>query len=60
MRVLRERELVARGPYRFLRHPNYIVVAGEIATVPLALGEPLYAAVFFALNALVMAVRIRA
>ena len=30
--------LVARGPYRFLRHPNYAVVIGEIAVVPLALG----------------------
>ena len=51
--------LVARGPYRFMRHPNYAVVAAEIAIVPLALGEPLYAGVFFVLNALVLAVRIR-
>jgi methyltransferase len=33
--------LVARGPYRFLRHPNYAIVCGEIALVPLALGLPL-------------------
>ena len=35
--------LVARGPYRWLRHPNYAVVIGEIAVVPLALGLPIYA-----------------
>jgi methyltransferase len=37
--------LIARGPYRWLRHPNYAVVSGEIAVVPLALGLPIYAAV---------------
>jgi methyltransferase len=50
--------LVLRGPYRFLRHPNYAVVAGEIAVVPLALGLPLYALIFSILNAAVLAVRI--
>lgn len=51
---------VARGPYRFLRHPNYAVVAGEIAAVPLALGLPIYAFVFVALNLALLTVRIRA
>jgi methyltransferase len=50
--------LVSRGPYRLLRHPNYAVVGGEIAIVPLALGLPLYALVFSILNAAVLAVRI--
>jgi methyltransferase len=52
--------LVAQGPYRFLRHPNYVVVAGEIAVVPLALGLPTYALVFSVLNAGVLAIRIAA
>jgi methyltransferase len=52
--------LVARGPYRLLRHPNYAVVAGEIAVVPLALGLPVYALIFSILNAVVLAVRIPA
>jgi methyltransferase len=52
--------LVARGPYRFLRHPNYAIVCGEIAIVPLALGLPLYALVFSVLNALVLAIRVPA
>src|SRR3954471_5299728 len=43
--------LVASGPYRWLRHPNYWIVALEIAIVPLALGLPLFAAVFTLLNA---------
>ena len=50
--------LVARGPYRLLRHPNYAVVVGEIAVVPLALGLPIYAVVFTILNLAVLAIRI--
>jgi methyltransferase len=52
--------LVARGPYRLIRHPNYVVVAAEIAVVPLALGLPIYALVFSILNAAVLAIRIPA
>jgi methyltransferase len=52
--------LVASGPYRWLRHPNYVVVSGEIAVVPLALGLPIYALVFTILNAAVLAIRIPA
>jgi methyltransferase len=52
--------LVARGPYRFLRHPNYAIVCAEIAIVPLALGLPLYALIFSVLNALVLAIRVPA
>ncbi|HUZ49056.1 MAG TPA: isoprenylcysteine carboxylmethyltransferase family protein [Candidatus Dormibacteraeota bacterium] len=51
--------LVRRGPYRFIRHPNYVVVAGEIAVLPLALGEPWVALGFSLLNAGLLAVRIR-
>jgi methyltransferase len=52
--------LVRSGPYRFLSHPNYLVVAGEILILPLAFGLVLFAAVFSCLNALVLWVRIRA
>jgi methyltransferase len=51
-------KLVASGPYRFMRHPNYAVVIGEIAVVPLALGLPIYALLFSVLNAIVLAIRI--
>jgi methyltransferase len=58
--VLPGEPLVRRGPYRLLPHPNYLVVAGEIAVLPLALGLPLYAALFSVLNAAVLWVRIGA
>jgi methyltransferase len=51
-------KLVASGPYRFIRHPNYAIVIGEIAVVPLALGLPVYALVFSVLNAIVLSIRI--
>jgi methyltransferase len=52
--------LVSAGPYRYLSHPNYAVVAGEIAVLPLALALPLVAIIFTVLNAIVLAIRIRA
>ena len=52
--------LVAAGPYRFVRHPNYIVVMLEILIVPIALGRPIFGIVFFLLNLAVLRLRIRA
>lgn len=52
--------LVKTGPYRLLSHPNYVVVVGEIAVLPLCLGLPWYALVFSIANAAVLTVRIRA
>jgi methyltransferase len=51
--------LVRTGPYRFLRHPNYAVVALEIALLPLALGSWPLALGFSAVNAILLAWRIR-
>jgi methyltransferase len=50
---------VRRGPYRFLRHPNYLAVAAEMACIPLAHGAYLCALAFSLLNALILRVRIR-
>jgi methyltransferase len=58
--VLPDAPLVSAGPYRFLSHPNYAVVVGEIAVLPLVLNLPLVALVFTVLNAMVLAIRIRA
>jgi methyltransferase len=58
--TLDEAPLVRRGPYRFVRHPNYLIVAGEILLLPLALGEWQVAAVFTLLNGAMLAWRIRA
>ena len=58
--VLPGAPLVAVGPYRYVSHPNYAIVAGEIALLPLALNLPLLALSFSVLNAIVLAIRIRA
>lgn len=57
--VLPAAPLTAGGPYRFMRHPNYLVVALEIAVVPLALGLPAFALVFSLANAALLLWRIR-
>ena len=51
---------VTSGPYRYIAHPNYAVVAAEIALLPLALHLPWLALTFSVLNALMLAIRIRA
>jgi methyltransferase len=49
---------VSNGPYRFIRHPNYLVVIAEIATLPLVGGAVWTSLVFSLLNALVLYRRI--
>jgi methyltransferase len=58
--VLPGAPLVRTGPYRFLTHPNYAVVVGEIAVLPLCLGLPWYALAFSVANFVILAIRIRA
>lgn len=50
---------VRRGPYRYLKHPNYLVVAAEVGLLPLAFQAWGVALVFSLLNAAVLAQRIR-
>lgn len=50
---------VTSGPFRFVRHPNYLIVAFELPTVSLALGLLWHALVFGALNLVMIAWRIR-
>ena len=57
--VIPDEPLVKSGPYRFLAHPNYWVVIGEIAVLPLVFGLPWVALVFTLLNAAILWVRIR-
>lgn len=52
--------LVRRGPYRFVRHPNYAIVAVEIAVLPLAFGAWPIALIFTCANAALIAWRISA
>jgi methyltransferase len=58
--IPREAPLVSTGPYRFVSHPNYWVVAGEVAVLPLTFGLWMVALAFSLLNAAVLAIRIRA
>ncbi|MDA5139925.1 isoprenylcysteine carboxylmethyltransferase family protein [Streptomyces sp. AD681] len=51
--------LIGAGPYRFLRHPNYVAVAVEVAALPLVHSAWLTAAVFTAANAMLLTVRLR-
>jgi methyltransferase len=58
--VLPDEPPIRSGPYRFLSHPNYAVVAAEIFVLPVAFGLFAFALVFSVLNGAVLAVRIRA
>jgi methyltransferase len=58
--VLGGAPLVTAGPFRFVSHPNYLVVIGEIAVLPLVFGLWEVAVLFSLLNAIVLAIRIRA
>lgn len=57
--TLPDAPLVRAGPFRHLRHPNYLLVVAEIAVLPLAFGAVAIAATFSALNAVLIARRIR-
>jgi methyltransferase len=52
--------LVRSGPYRLLAHPNYAVVVGEVASLPLAFGLVWVALGFSIANAVMLTIRIRA
>lgn len=58
--VLPGAPLVTSGPYRWVNHPNYLIVIGEFAVLPLVFGLPMVAIVFSLLNAAILAVRIKA
>jgi methyltransferase len=51
--------LVARGPYRLMRHPNYVAVVVEGAALPLVHGAWITAVCFTALDVPLLAVRLR-
>jgi methyltransferase len=51
--------LVKKGPYRFCSHPNYVIVAGEMALLPLMFDNWPVAVIWSVLNALLLAWRIR-
>jgi methyltransferase len=56
--ILPGANVVEKGPYRFMRHPNYVIVITEILTIPLIFQAYLTATLFTLLNALVLSIRI--
>lgn len=50
---------IRRGPYRWVRHPNYVIVAAEIALLPLAFDAWDVALIFSLANGLSLSYRIR-
>ena len=51
--------LVKKGPYRYIKHPNYMIVIAEIAVIPLAFHLYFTAITFSILNAMMLFVRIK-
>ena len=58
--VVPDRSPIRSGPYRFLSHPNYAVVAAEIFVLPMAFGLVGFALAFSVANTAILAVRIHA
>jgi methyltransferase len=55
-----DEQAITSGPYRFVRHPNYALVAAEVPLLPLVFGLTWVAVLFGLLNLAMLAVRIRA
>jgi methyltransferase len=57
--VVPDQPLVTTGPFRLLRHPNYLAVAVELAALPLVHAAWITAVVFGVLNGILLRERIR-
>lgn len=51
--------LINKGPYKYIKHPNYIIVIAEIALIPLIFQLYYTALIFTLLNAIMLSVRIK-
>jgi methyltransferase len=58
--VLPNADVIRTGPYRFIKHPNYLVVSIEMLIIPLLFNAYITACIFSLFNAMMLAVRIRA
>jgi methyltransferase len=56
--IILEEPLIVRGPFRYVSHPNYMLVVAEIIVAPMVLGLVWVAVVFTVLNAAMLWVRI--
>jgi methyltransferase len=57
--VIPGKKLVARGPYKYIRHPNYVAVITEIAVIPLIFSCYITATVFSLFNLILLRRRIK-
>jgi len=51
--------LIKKGPYRYFKHPNYLIVIAEIAVIPLIFNLYYTAITFSLLNAIMLFTRIK-
>ncbi|HEY4554180.1 MAG TPA: isoprenylcysteine carboxylmethyltransferase family protein [Bacillaceae bacterium] len=58
--VLPGAQVVAKGPFQYIKHPNYLVVTVELLVIPLLFQAYITAAAFFVFNQAILAVRIPA
>jgi methyltransferase len=56
--VIPNAEAIAKGPYRWLRHPNYVIVALEFILIPTLFQAYWTAIIFSILNVIVLSIRI--
>jgi len=56
--VLRDAKIIKKGPYRFIKHPNYFVVTIELLVIPLLFNLYITACLFTILNAIILIIRI--
>jgi len=56
--IILDEPLVVRGPYKFMAHPNYLLVVAELIVIPMVLGLAWVALIFTVLNAAMLALRI--
>lgn len=56
--ILPNETIIKKGPYKFMRHPNYVVVALELVLIPLLFNAYITALVFTLLNILILSIRI--
>ncbi|CAM3892871.1 isoprenylcysteine carboxyl methyltransferase family protein [Mesobacillus zeae] len=58
--ILPGADVVQKGPYRIMKHPNYVVVVTEIIVIPLMFNAVITAVVFTVLNIIILSFRIPA
>ena len=56
--IILEEPLIVSGPFKYVSHPNYMLVVAEIIVAPLVLGLVWVAVIFTLLNAAMLWVRI--